>query len=155
VERRRRFWSDSFFWLCFLSGLSLRSFPASDLGLGGRSILSMKQVAHQRAHLFACVMVCDFEPFTLCELAEVSIRLANDFDDFGNDGRFGHLTISTRVSFNVHASENTEATVSDVVETVSSSTANYGEVGYLKVNLNLGLRRDGAGFLVCHGECCQ
>jgi hypothetical protein len=118
-----------FLLFLFLPDLSLHSLPASDLGLGGRSVLCMQQVAQQSAHLFACVVVCDFDPFTLCELAKVSIRLMNDFDNFRNDDSFGCFAVSPRVPLYEHASENAEATVSDMIETVSSATANDGKVG--------------------------
>ncbi len=49
----------------------------------------------------------------------------NHCDYLENDGRFGCLAVSMRVSLYEHASENAEATVSDMIETVVASTANY------------------------------
>jgi hypothetical protein len=107
--------------------------PAAYLGLGGRSILGMQQVTQQRADLFACLVISNFEPCSTFVLAKHSTRLVNHCDYFGNDGRFGYLAVSMRISLYEHASDNTEATVSDMVETVLASTANYRVVGWFKV----------------------
>jgi hypothetical protein len=107
------------------------------LALDGRSVLSMQQVTQQSTHLFAYVMIFNFGPCTIFKLAKVSTRLTNDCDYFGDDGRLGSLPFGLRISLNEHASNITEPTVSDMIETVLASAANYGVLGRLKVSWKL------------------
>jgi hypothetical protein len=97
----------------------------------------MQQVTQQSTHLFARVVLSNFEPCTLLVLAEVPPHLANRGDYFRNNDRFGGLAISLRKFLYVLASENMEATVSNMVDTVFASTAKYRVVRQLKVDPKL------------------
>jgi hypothetical protein len=81
-----------------------------------------------------------FERCTAFELAKVSTRLTNHCGSFGNDDCFGCLTVGPRVSLSKHASNDTEAAVSDMIETALPRPQTTEKHGWLKVNLNPRLR---------------
>jgi hypothetical protein len=61
-----------------------------------------------------------------------------------------------RVSLYEHASEKSEATVSDMIETFFASTANYRVVRWLKFgSLCREGARAGVKVVTCHCELCQ
>jgi hypothetical protein len=97
----------------------------------------MQHVAEVSAHLFARAAISNFEPCTLLVLAEVSPRLANRGDYAEDKGRFGGLTVSSRVSLHEHASEFTKAMISRMVIAVFPTPTNDREVGWSKVSPKL------------------
>ena len=97
----------------------------------------MQHVTEVSDHLFARLAISNFEPCTLFVLAKMSTRLANHGNYVEDKGRFGSLTVSSRISLHERGSEYTEAAVSCMVAADLAPSTNDREVGWLKVNPKL------------------
>jgi hypothetical protein len=96
----------------------------------------MQDVAEASAYLSAHAAISNFEPCTLFVPAKISTRLANHGKYVEDNGRFGSLTVSLRVSLHEDFSECTESTV-PCMAVLSASTTNNRMVRWLKVNPKL------------------